>query len=278
MRFRQYKIVKVLDRMPAFFVDWLTGFAKREMGKSVQRYVLLIEDLGQARVGDQVAGASADACGQVLEAVAEMHARFWGGEEIAPLPWLQDNNVNPRMRHRMYLESRPAFEVQHAEQLAHGASDLLAWIDANGVKLARTLHREAPETLIHCDLRLDNVFFDPAHPDAEVILADWQLVGRGAGAYDVAYLLSGALDADAPAEVERALLERYHARLLEAGVTGYDFDRFLLDYRRSLPAVFQILATTESMDLGEERGAELMGLWVERALARLRGVDLGTLL
>jgi hypothetical protein len=207
-----------------------------------------------------------------------MHARFWGGEEIAPLPWLQDNNVNPRMRHRMYLESRPAFEVQHAEQLAHGASDLLAWIDANGVKLARTLHREAPETLIHCDLRLDNVFFDPAHPDAEVILADWQLVGRGAGAYDVAYLLSGALDADAPAEVERALLERYHARLLEAGVTGYDFDRFLLDYRRSLPAVFQILATTESMDLGEERGAELMGLWVERALARLRGVDLGTLL
>jgi hypothetical protein len=32
------------------------------------------------------------------------------------------------------------------------------------------------------------------------------------------------------------------------------------------------------MDLGHERGAELMSLWVERALARLRGVDLDRLL
>jgi hypothetical protein len=278
MRFRQYQIVKVLDRMPAFFVDRLTRFAKREMRKSAHRYVLLIEDLGNARVGDQVSGGSAEACGQVLDAVAKMHAHFWGGKELAPLPWLQDQNVNPRMRHRMYLESRSAFEKQYALHMSNGAARMLEWIDAHGVKLARVLHRDAPETLIHSDLRFDNVFFDHERPDSPVILADWQLVGRGAAAYDVAYLLSGALAADAAADVERALLERYHAALLAGGVGGYGFERFLRDYQRSLPAVFQILATTESMDLGHERGAELMSLWVERALARLRGVDLDRLL
>ena len=278
MRFRQYKIVKVLDRLPFFFVDWLTDFAKREVGKSAHRYVLLIEDLAEADVGDQVSGASVEACGQVLDAVASMHARFWGGKELASLEWLQDQNVNPRMRHRMYLDSRPAFVAQYASHLQSGAARMLDWIDANGVRLARALHRDAPETLIHCDLRLDNVFFDRRDPSAPVILADWQLVGRGAAAYDVAYLLSGALAADAPPDVERGLLERYHAALLASGVADYDFDRFLRDYQRSLPAVFQILATTDSMDLGEDRGVELMDLWVERALARVRDVHLDGLL
>jgi hypothetical protein len=42
--------------------------------------------------------------------------------------------------------------------------------------------------------------------------------------------------------------------------------------------VLQLLGTTDTMELGEERGAELIDLWVERLLARLRFVSLDELL
>lgn len=278
MRARQYRIIAVLDRLPAAMVDWMTRLSKRSMSRSEHRYVLLIEDLAPARVGDQVSARSPEDCGRVLAAVAGMHARFWGGAELATYFWLADQDVNPRMRHRMYLESRPDFERRHAPRIGDRARELLRWIDQNGVALARRLHREAPQTLIHCDLRLDNVFFDDARPDDPIILCDWQLVGRGAAAYDVAYLLSGALAADVSEDVEQALLRGYYEALVAAGVRDHPWERFLHEYERSLLAVLQILATTNQMDLGEARGVDLMDVWLERALARLRGVELSTLL
>jgi Ser/Thr protein kinase RdoA (MazF antagonist) len=278
MRHRQYRIVSALDRLPYAFVDLLTRLAKRSVARSGHRYLLLIEDLGDARVGDQVAGASREECAQVLEAAARMHARFWGGAELEPLQWLAGQTVNPRMRHRMYRESRPSFEARHAGRMPDVARRVLEYLDARGVELIRALHRDAPETLIHCDLRFDNVFFDGARAGSPVIFADWQLVGRGAAAYDVAYFLSGALSADAPAELETDLLRGYHRALVRAGAPAYDFERLRRDYQRGLVAVFQILATTDQMDLGDARGARLMDAWVARALSRLAGVDLGALL
>ena len=48
-----------------------------------------------------------------------------------------------------------------------------------------------PWTLLHQDFRVENLFFDPS--GGEVVVIDWQSLGRGPGAYDLAYLLGGSM-------------------------------------------------------------------------------------
>jgi hypothetical protein len=109
-------------------------------------------------------------------------------------------------------------------------------------------------------------------------LLDWQLAGRGPGVYDVAYFLTGALATGVSDEVVLELIRGYHDALLAHGVQGYSFDRCLLDYQRALLAVLHRVSSTDTMDLGDGRGAELIAVWLERALARLRSVDYDALL
>ena len=48
-----------------------------------------------------------------------------------------------------------------------------------------------PTTMIHGDFRADNLFFEP---DGSVAALDFQLIGTGRGAYDLAYFVTQSLD------------------------------------------------------------------------------------
>jgi thiamine kinase-like enzyme len=177
----------------------------------------------------------------------------------------------------MYQESRPSFLERHQKRLGEFGLALVEWHDRNGLRLQRRLYRQAPPTLVHGDLRLDNLFFDDSSAGDQVLLADWQLMGRGPAAHDVAYFLSGALDGDASAMTEEALLRHYHAELVKGGVDDYPVDRLLRDYGAGLLAMLQLHGTADTVDVGEGRGGELMDRWLDRTLARLRNVDLDEL-
>ena len=146
------------------------------------------------------------------------------------------------------------------------------WLEKAGANLATTLYRDSPETLVHSDLRLDNVLMDGGAND-DVVLLDWQLVRRGAAAYDVAYFLSSGLKVAEGPEVVDGLLESYHQALCDAGVDGYSFETFRRDYQRAVLVVLQTLTSIDQVDLGEDRGVELMHSWMRRLLARLQGID-----
>src|SRR5215470_6851962 len=90
---------------------------------------------------------------------------------------------------------------------------------------------EGPQTFVHNDFRLDNIFFQP---DGEPVVIDWQLAGRCRGTQDLAYLLSGSMPADTLRDCCDVLLRRYHARLSAAGVRGYDLNQCRFHYRQSL--------------------------------------------
>ncbi len=49
---------------------------------------------------------------------------------------------------------------------------------------------EAPTTMIHGDYRADNLFFEA---DGTVAALDFQLIGTGRGAYDLAYFVTQSL-------------------------------------------------------------------------------------
>lgn len=273
MRVRRNAIVGVMDRLPGSLVDAMMKHARANVAASEHRYVLLLEDLAGFRVGDQLRAETASDCALVLGQIARLHARFWQqSRELARHRWLADPSTTPRIRHRMYLESRESLMRRHGEALGREGLRWVEFLDRHGIAIARQIRRDGPQTLVHGDLRLDNVFFGDARSDSPLVVADWQLVGRGVGAHDVAYLLSGALDVGTAPDVETELLRHYHASLCAAGVSGYSFEALVRDYRRGLLCALQVLCSPGDMELGGARGQDLMRLWIERAVARLRDV------
>ena len=128
-------------------------------------------------------------------------------------------------------------------------------------------------TLLHCDLRLDNVAFRNGKP----IVFDWQLVRSGPAAYDVAYFLSGA-SPELTTEEEDALLRHYLETLETLGIREYSFDALKRDYHLGLLTTMQTLAATDQMDMGDGRGIALMQAWFARLKARLSNIKLDELL
>ena len=154
----------------------------------------------------------------------------------------------------------PAFEALFpdvAEQLA----PFLDEGTAHGVAFTQSL-AAGPTTLLHYDLRLDNLMFDAD----SVIFIDWQLTRRGHPAYDVAYFLSSAVtDGDSAVP----LLQDYHRALVEHGVTDYSLDQLLDDYKTALRVVLMGLSTVDQVNVGSGRGMNMLKVWMSRLAQRL---------
>ena len=96
----------------------------------------------------------------------------------------------------------------------------------------------------------------------------------------MAYLISCALDpATTDADVT-GLLEAYRDALAQHNVTDYPFEALARDYKRSMLAILQTLATTGQVEMGEgdDRGVALIDLWIERLFARVKQIDLRAIL
>lgn len=270
---RQEAALKLADRTPRLLAARMTQFAKWFSGRKKRRYILLLEDIGDAEPGDQVTGIPAERCATVLAALARMHAAFWNSPAVENRFWLIPLSIDARIRNGLFLDSQAVFRERFAHLVDDGFARALAWAAEHGVEGVQRLQRGAPVTLLHCDPRLDNVAFR----DGEPIVFDWQLVRRGPAAYDVAYFLSGA-SPDLTPEEEGGLLRGYHASLEELGVGGYSFEAFERDYHLGLLTAMQTLTATDQMDMGDGRGLQLMEAWYERLGARVRGIDLDGLL
>jgi thiamine kinase-like enzyme len=128
-----------------------------------------------------------------------------------------------------------------------------------------------PRTIAHGDLRYDNLFFSA---DGEMAVADWQIVLRVRGPYDVAYFLSQSVNPADRKACEMDILRSYHEKLLEHGVTGYSFDQCLDDYRIS--AMFCLVYPVISLgglDLANDRGTALFTAMLDRSIATILDLD-----
>jgi aminoglycoside phosphotransferase (APT) family kinase protein len=147
----------------------------------------------------------------------------------------------------------------------------LDWLGENSASLMTSFARDAPHTLVHCDLRLDNVCFD----SNRCAYLDWQLTRVGPGAYDIAYFLGGALPPETSASEERDLLHEYHRKL---DIPDYPFESLWRDYQRALMLTVPFLSPSEDVKIDQGRGQEMMSRWLERLNSRLQNVEISTLL
>jgi Ser/Thr protein kinase RdoA (MazF antagonist) len=228
---------------------------------------MIMEDLGHMEIGDQLAGASVERCHQVLTHIAGTHRAFWDSERLQDKFWLLPMDIDSRMRHWMFKKSLPAFQKIATPEM----QVYLDWLGANSASLMTSFTRDAPHTLVHCDLRLDNVCFD----SDRCAYLDWQLTRVGPAAYDVAYFLGGALPPETTASEERDLLREYHREL---DIPNYPFESLWRDYQRALMLTISSLSPTEDLEIDPGRGQQMMSRWLERLTSRLQNVELSTLL
>lgn len=259
---RQEELLRKADEMPVFLHGLLTRLARWIAARKQRRYILVIEDISDATPCDQLAGLDRTGCAAIVRATARLHAHFWEHSSLADHFWLLPMDIDARLRHQMMLRSRPAFAELFPQALQDGLAPYVDDVAVNGVDYCRQLSA-GPTTLAHGDLRLDNLFFR----DDEVVFIDWQLVRRGAPAYDLAYVLSSALNDSDSAD---ALLQEYHTELLAAGVEGYPLANLLQDYQTGLRVVLLNLSTVDQVDLGSGRGVELLRVWINRLRKRLQ--------
>jgi phosphotransferase family enzyme len=193
-----------------------------------RRVVLLLEDVDDGRQGDVLAGCTVEDAALVIDAIAPLHARWWG--DRAPTrafpPAATDD---PRTRQERFARHVPRFLEAYGSNFPTEVSAVVERLGSNLAVVADRLSAGA-RTLVHGDLHLDNLIF---RRDSAVVL-DWQTVSVGAPAWEVALFLVGSLGVADRRDAEGALLERYVARLSEHGVSGYSVPDLQAESRLAL--------------------------------------------
>ena len=227
---------------------------------------VVLEDLRAYRAGDQVAGIDADEARAIIDAFAPLNAAFWGKTDQPLLDGcmrIDSSYVEP------FLPGVFGTWERCRELFGYCmTAEVLAALP-HYVASMRDLHRmmgERTQTLVHGDVRLDNVMFgqDPAqHP---IVLIDWQAIMVSNPMQDVAYMLSQSMDTDLRRAHEDELIQYYRDLVTELGVEGYTIEQAHADYDVAVLWIMCYpLIIGGAFDPTNERGRALAELVLRRS-------------
>ena len=200
-----------------------------------RRYHILLEDVSETHTEAYNKEPDLEYGLALADGLAALHARYWGAERLAAA----GAPIHPAAHIRRFVDIAapgidhilPRFEPQLKPHWPGMIRELFArhpqalierTADANGF------------TLIHGDAGCYNILV-PRQGDRPVYLIDrqpfdWSLT-TWLGVYDLVYIMVMDWNPALCRRLEVPVLQRYHARLLELGVTGYSWQRLWDDYR-----------------------------------------------
>jgi len=228
--------------------------------ESTSDFVLLLEDLAPAVVGDQLAGCSPAEAEAALAELALLHASHWCRPvpEFAP-PGLPCTAADIQPFYCMLLDS---FCEKYAGRLSQEVLDTVRRFGEEMAAWGQVATASSPTALLHGDYRLDNLLFSAGR----VAVVDWQMVASGPPMSDTAYFLgAGLLPADR-LQHEVELLRGYHSRLVAAApqAVGWTFDDCVREYRlHSLGGIIMAVVASAMVGAGE-RSDEMFATMAER--------------
>ena len=239
-------------------------------------FVIVMEDLSDYAMGDQIVGCTAEvACG-ILDAVAPVHARFWNKVDDPAVSFVPHVDGDTQI-----AGIGGGCEAGWEPCIARFGDVMDARIKAEGerfVKAVPELHRmmgRRAQTVIHGDVRLDNLMFASAPGHRPLVLLDWQGVLVSNCAQDLAYLITQNVTIDERRAQESAIVEHYHRRLVEHGVRDYPLSQLWDDYRLAILYTFAYaIVIAGTLDPSNERGARFMEQLVHRASTAVTDHDL----
>jgi hypothetical protein len=237
-------------------------------------YALLLADQAPAVQGDQIAGCDEPQARLAVVALAGLHGPSWCDPFWLDLPGLAFPRPDEasakglgdvaKMSADITLDKLgPRLSAEDRETFAQTMGLITPWLFTEQDRFA----------LLHGDYRLDNLLFDPGRSWVSVV--DWQTLGVGLPARDLAYFTATSLESELRATIEEGLVGDYHQALLRHGVTGYDRETCWRDYRLGVPQALLISALGFAFASSTERGDDMMVTMLQRGSRAVR--DLGTL-
>jgi aminoglycoside/choline kinase family phosphotransferase len=236
-------------------------------------FVLLLADMAPAVQGDQIAGCTPAEAGLAVDALAGLHGPSWCDPE-----WLELSAISM---------PKPADEAaaNGLGEVSKMAADIT--IDRLGTRISEDdretltaamglvgpwlLTEPKRFALMHGDYRLDNMLFDPDRTGITVV--DWQTMGVGLPARDLAYFTATSLVPAVRAEIEEDLVTQYHQALLSYGVTDYNVDICWRDYRLGVVQAPLITGLGFAFAASTERGDEMILTMLHRGCRAIRELD-----
>lgn len=241
------------------------------------QYILLIEDMARARLGNDLEGCSIEQAELVVRSAAAFHARWWQSEALLKLAWMPFiNDPVYQSAEHTYQQTWPLFLNSYGGRVSARVRKHGEALQNRVIALLDVLVQE-PLTMSHGDYRADNMFFGPGAQ--ELTLCDWQISSKCNPAFDIAYFLSMSVAADLRKAEEMRLLRLWHDGLAEGGVRGYGWDQALRDYRLGvLFSWIYVVISIGSLDAANERGMALFDTIFERRQHAFEELDVGELL
>jgi hypothetical protein len=247
---------------------WFTG---AEAGN----YAILLEDLGDCERYDQLDGAPIPVAEAMIDALAAMHARFWGLERLADQDWVPESSGEAlRPYADLVAGSWPDFDAAIAHLAEPEDRDLVHRFADGFTDLADASFHH-PQTLVHRDYRVDNALFR----DGDPIIFDWAGAARGGALYDLHYFISGSLTQEDRAAHGERLVDRYLASLVDRGV---DLAGAPMDDMHKVNALFcliiPVMAGGDALNTRDEKGERLIEVGLRRLFDHLHDLDAGSIL
>lgn len=234
-------------------------------------FVLLMEDMAPALCGNQVEGCPREAAATTILNMAPFHATWWDKVDTPHLDWIPyANDPIQHFAESSYNDGWENFTRNFGDRLPPRAMAIAERFRTKIIAMENAL-ANSPITIAHGDLRYDNLFFGA---DGEMGVADWQIIVRARGTYDVAYFMSQSVDSADRKASEMDIVRSYHETLVEHGVKGYGFDQCFDDYRSA--AMFCLVYPVVSggnLDLANERGVALVTAMLDRSVATILDLD-----
>jgi hypothetical protein len=242
-------------------------------------FVLLLADMAPAVQGDQIAGCAPQQAELAVQALAGLHGPSWCdpvwlGLSAISMPKPGDEAAANGLGDVSVMAADSTIDTLGARMTAQDRDTLRA---AMGLVTPWLMAEPTRFALMHGDYRLDNMLFDMhGDPDrSRVTVVDWQTLGVGLPARDLAYFTATSLAPEVRPQIEEDLVGRYHEALLGYGVTDYDADTCWRDYRLGVMQAPLITGLGFAFAASTERGDEMILTMLHRGCRAIR--ELGTL-
>jgi len=218
-------------------------------------FVLLMEDLAPARQGNQLTGCDAEQARTAVLELAKLHGPRCDDPTLGDIEWLsRRGETDAQQLGALWGMFLPGFFATYSKYLSAEAGGV---IERFGQKIVDwAINRDAPNTVVHGDYRLDNLMFGGADGGAPIAAVDWQTPGHGLGITDVSYFLGAGPLPEERRRIERDLVDEYGQALAAYGV-AVDGDDLWQQYRRDAYAGI-IMAVIASQLVGSNERSEAM--------------------
>jgi hypothetical protein len=227
-------------------------------------YHILMEDLSATHTNTWERPPTLEYGCAVAEALAALHARWWGAE---------------RLRAHGGMPGQPEIEryIGHTRQGLEPMIDALgetldpAWrqalLDIFANHPARMVERTRDSsgfTLVHGDVNPGNILAPHDAPGPVYLVDrqpfDWSLT-TWLGASDLAYMIVHRWERELRRAWELPILRHYHEQLTRRGIVDYSWEQLVYDYR--LAAVQSVYVAVEWCVLEEDR-TRMRWLWEQQ--------------